>query len=89
MKGLKETLILPWTQRIEALHFFIPFVFFMVDSLVWRQPMPFMVGSVRLHSSSFQEASSVNTIAKLDRLANQRERFASRSLITIEASANG
>jgi len=26
MKGLKETLKLPWRQQIETLHFFMPFM---------------------------------------------------------------
>ena len=46
MKGLKETLTLPWTRRIEAFCFFMPFVLFMVNSLVWWLPMSFMVRSV-------------------------------------------
>lgn len=48
MKRLKGTLTLPWTWRIEAFHLFMSF---MVDSLVWRLPKPFMVRSVQSHSS--------------------------------------
>jgi len=31
MKSLKETLTLTWKRRIEALHFFVSFVSFMVS----------------------------------------------------------
>ena len=48
-----------WTRTIGASHFFYELAHgiaraFMVDSLVWRLPMPFMVRSVQSHGSVYR-----------------------------------
>jgi len=65
MKQLKETLTLPWTLRIESSRFFYELAHgivcaFMVDSLVWRLPISFMVKRIPFHGSAFR-GSEVST----------------------------
>ena len=59
-KGLKEGPHWPGTWKIEAPHFFM---LFMVDWLVWRRLLSFMVGRVRSHSS-VSRRSEVSTPLK-------------------------
>ena len=63
---MKRTKILKVTPHClghgnRAFHFFIELAHgiarvFMVNSLVWRLPMPFMLRDVQSHSSALQEA---------------------------------
>ena len=60
MKGLNLD-PLPWIRRIETSHFFNELAHgiarsFMVDSLVCRLPVSFMVRSVQSHNSVFRGA---------------------------------
>ena len=93
MKGLRETLTLPWTRRIEISYFFNELArgfarSFMVHSLAWRLPILFMARGVQSHSfvtrmskvSTNCETGYLNT-RPLDRIRSSRStRWDDRSI---------
>jgi len=70
MKGLKETLALQWTRKIEALHFLT-----VLAHGIARIFVSFMVFGMSNFITSFTEGPMCQPIAKLDNLDYSTDPF--------------